>query len=93
MFRKILIITNFSRRHNYLRITRILKCLGDMNLEKFQIGWIEFLVNEIFVDGELSVLDSSMANFWVHTIRNDVKRNEMINNIENLAINKLKESF
>ncbi len=58
-----------------------------MELEKYQIGWISFLINEIFIDGILMNLDTSMANFWVHTIKDDVIRSELIEKIETMAIN------
>merc|ERR1712127_479802 len=69
-------------RHNNLRITRILKCLGDMHLELFQIGWIKFLIEEVFVTKELTTLDTSLVNFWVHTVKDDSTRNDLINKVE-----------
>ena len=35
-----------ARSHNYLRITRILKWLGEMNLEHLKFGFLVFFANE-----------------------------------------------
>ncbi|CAF0766770.1 unnamed protein product [Brachionus calyciflorus] len=69
-------------RHNFLRISRILKCLADFDLEEYQIEWIKFLIEESFVNQELSDLDRSITQFYVHTIKNDEKRHEIIKQIE-----------
>ena len=37
-----------SRSHNYLRITRILKWLGEMALEHLKLGFLVFFANEAF---------------------------------------------
>jgi hypothetical protein len=53
---------NLKRRtHNYLRISRILQCLGDFDLEKYQIEWLKFLKDEIFVHKKLFELADSFT--------------------------------
>ena len=74
-----------KRMHNFLRISRILQCLGDMELEKYQVEFIKFLIQEIFVTKKLSDLDRSMCDFWVHTVKSDETRDELITKIEILS--------
>lgn len=72
------------RTHNNLRITRILICLGEFNMEVYQLGFINFLSKEIFESQELEQLANSFAGFWVHTIMDDTTRKNMILNTEEL---------
>ena len=67
-----------------MRITRILKCLGDFEFEKYQIEWLKFLIQEIFVTRKLAKLDTSLANYWIHTIKNDEDRNGLITELESI---------
>ena len=39
--------------HNYLRVTRILKCLGELGREELKLGFLLHVVREL-VEGELS---------------------------------------
>jgi hypothetical protein len=39
--------------HNYLRITRILKCLGELGREELKLGFLLHIVREL-VEGELN---------------------------------------
>ena len=41
------------RGHNFLRITRILKCLGEVGLEHFKLPWLKHLATEMFVHKKL----------------------------------------
>jgi len=63
--------------HNYLRITRILKCLGEFELENYQKHFLLHFIDEIWVKKELSNCDNSCKNFWVGTIKNDTLRNQL----------------
>ena len=56
----------------------------------FQIGFLNFLIYEIFETMELNSLAMSLTKFWIHTIKDDVKRNEMIQRTKELIENKLK---
>ena len=64
--------------HNYLRITRILKFLADMDMDKEQIAWLKFLRCEIFLEDELVHLATSFCRFWIHTVNDGVTRENMI---------------
>ncbi|XP_025086132.1 opioid growth factor receptor-like protein 1 [Pomacea canaliculata] len=63
--------------HNYLRITRILKCLGEMGLEHFKKPFIRFILNEAIYKGTLDRTLDSCLNYWVGTLRKDEDRQEM----------------
>jgi len=39
--------------HNYLRITRILKCLGEMQLEHLKAPFVQFFLHEIISEQTL----------------------------------------
>jgi hypothetical protein len=63
-----------SSSHNYLRITRILKCLGELGLEFVKVTWLRFFAQEIFVTGALGRCRGSFADYWVGTIYDDAER-------------------
>jgi len=63
-----------SSGHNYLRITRILKCLGEMDLEFVKLAWLEFFAKEIYVTKALRNCGRSFADYWVGTIYDDAQR-------------------
>lgn len=60
--------------HNYLRITRILKCLGELGLEHYKAGWLDFLFSEIFVARALPACASSYRDYWSQTLYDDGAR-------------------
>jgi len=68
--------------HNYLRITRILKCLGEMNLEHLKKPWCEFFIKEVYVNKELLSIRGSLRNYWVAVLRKDDERQELLNLID-----------
>lgn len=53
-----------EKPHNYLRITRILKCLKEIGLEKEKNMFLEFLRNEIYVTRDLDFCQQSYESFW-----------------------------
>jgi hypothetical protein len=55
--------------HNYLRITRILKCLGLCGLEHLKLGWIKFLIQEVFYYYTLDSASESILEYWLPTLR------------------------
>lgn len=75
------------RSHNYLRISRILKCLGDFDMEAYQLSWLRFLLDEIFVEKKLIELADSFTRYWIHTVKDDVKRDSLKQEVKNLIIN------
>jgi len=63
-----------SSFHNYLRITRILKCLGEMDLEHYKRAFCEHILKEIYENGQLRNCLQSCTRYWVPVIRNDKDR-------------------
>ncbi|XP_078679888.1 opioid growth factor receptor-like protein 1 [Branchiostoma floridae x Branchiostoma belcheri] len=54
--------------HNYLRITRILKCLGEFGYEHLKAPFIQFVLQEALVEKTLSNTIESCLDYWLHTI-------------------------
>ncbi|KAH9936620.1 opioid growth factor receptor conserved region-domain-containing protein [Fomitopsis serialis] len=88
--------------HNYLRISRILKCLSILGLERLNTGFLLFILAEQSEHGELNTsgIRSSMDRWWANCVRNEEERKwigEMIRNVreENMyveALNRRKET-
>ena len=68
--------------HNYLRITRILKHLGEMGMEDLKIGWLECLFYEICIVRLLPNCESSFWNYWTGTIYADDTREAFLKHCE-----------
>jgi len=62
--------------HNYLRISRILKHLSEMGLERLNAGFLLHVLNEQSEHNTLSTpgLRSSMDRWWANCVRNDEER-------------------
>ena len=62
--------------HNYLRISRILKCLSEMGLEHLNAGFLLHVLNEQSESHELNSrgLCNSMDRWWANCIRNEEER-------------------
>ena len=60
--------------HNYLRITRILKCLGEFQYEHLKAPFVKFILWEAIVEETLTRTVESCVNYWLEVIRNDDKR-------------------
>lgn len=74
--------------HNYLRISRILKCLSEMGLEKLNIGLLLHILNEQSEHNNLNTprLRSSMDQWWINCIRDDQERkwlNDLVAKVRN----------
>jgi hypothetical protein len=73
--------TNLRRHgHNNMRISRMLKCLGDVGLEHYKRPIVEFYIMNIW--GEIAPLAGSgcadsCKRYWVKTLRNDAEREAM----------------
>ncbi|KAH9841805.1 opioid growth factor receptor conserved region-domain-containing protein [Rhodofomes roseus] len=72
--------------HNYLRISRILKCLSMLGLERLNAGFLLFVLAEQSEHGELNTagIRSSMDRWWANCVRNEEERKwigEMIRNV------------
>jgi len=64
--------------HNNLRITRILKCLGEMNLERLKYPFLLFVVQEMFINNELRNCRQSCERYWIPTLRDSTERNVLL---------------
>lgn len=70
-----------SSFHNYLRITRILKSLGEFGYEHYKVAWLDFFIKEIYENQTLANCRKSLEEFWLMTIRDDAARLERIRTI------------
>ena len=61
-----------------------MQCLGDFEMEDYQIGWLEFLMSEIFIEKKLNDLAESFTLYWIHTIKSDEKRKQFIDQVINI---------
>eukprot|EP00301_Raphidiophrys_heterophryoidea_P000598 c10301_g1_i1.p1 GENE.c10301_g1_i1~~c10301_g1_i1.p1 ORF type:complete len:160 (-),score=35.80 c10301_g1_i1:208-687(-) len=64
--------------HNYLRITRILKCLGEMGFENLKAPWIKILTHEVLEHRTISNAEDSLVEFWIPTLKDETQRTEAI---------------
>ncbi|KAM6457196.1 opioid growth factor receptor isoform 2-T3 [Liasis olivaceus] len=64
--------------HNNLRITRILKCLGEMGYEHYQVQLVKFFLIETLIHQELPRVMRSALDYFMFTIRNKPKRRELV---------------
>merc|ERR1719169_133286 len=64
--------------HNYLRISRILKCLGEFDLEGHKINWLRALEREVLETRALARCEHSYVTYWVGTIYDDNVRREFL---------------
>uniref|UniRef100_A0A8C6QAI2 Opioid growth factor receptor (OGFr) conserved domain-containing protein n=2 Tax=Nannospalax galili TaxID=1026970 RepID=A0A8C6QAI2_NANGA len=56
-------------QHNYLRITRILKSLGELGYESFKSPLVKFILHEALVENTLPNIKQSALEYFVYTIR------------------------
>lgn len=56
-------------QHNYLRITRILKSLGELGYEAFKAPLVRLFLEEALVRGTLTNMQHSALEYYVYTIR------------------------
>ncbi|KAJ6559061.1 opioid growth factor receptor conserved region-domain-containing protein [Mycena vulgaris] len=66
----------FNSSHNYLRISRILKCLSEFGYERLNAGFLLHVLNEQSEAGKLNKpgLCSSMDRWWANCIRDEEER-------------------
>ncbi|XP_044311076.1 opioid growth factor receptor isoform X2 [Varanus komodoensis] len=64
--------------HNNLRITRILKCLGEMGYEHYQVHLVKFFLTETLVNQELPRVLRSTLDYFMFTVRNKRRRRELV---------------
>jgi hypothetical protein len=70
--------------HNYLRITRILKFLGEMGLEHCKLGWLRFFMHEVYEHGHLRNVADSMEDYWMGTVYTDADRQALYASLQEL---------
>ena len=63
--------------HNYLRITRILKCLGEFKYEHLKAPFVQFVLHEAIVTQTLKNTLISCLNYWLEVIRDDNERKQV----------------
>ncbi|XP_060086630.1 opioid growth factor receptor [Heteronotia binoei] len=64
--------------HNNLRITRILKCLGEMGMEHYQAHLVKFFLTETLVHQTLPRVMRSTLDYFMFTVRSKQKRRELV---------------
>ena len=57
-----------THSHNFLRITRILKFLGEVGKDHYQFPFMKHVFDEIYLNGELLACESSARSFWVKVV-------------------------
>ena len=63
--------------HNWLRVTRILKSLGELGFEHYKLPFLVKIAHECFVTKELLECKTSLLNYWSMTLREKNDQYEM----------------
>lgn len=63
--------------HNLLRITRILKCLGELGHEHYKKPFVLHVLKEMYEHGELLATEESCLSYWVDLLRSDAERQQL----------------
>lgn len=79
--------------HNYLRITRILKCLGICGLEHLKKPFIKHFIKELYKKKELRNIKDSLFSFWLPTLRYETHLIDMETYAEKLSGEKVKRTL
>lgn len=74
---------NVKWNHNFLRITRMLKSLGELGYEHLKYPFVKFILKEIFENKQLCNALDAAENYWLETVKDDQKRAELKNFVEN----------
>ncbi|XP_072270528.1 uncharacterized protein [Pyxicephalus adspersus] len=64
--------------HNNLRITRILKCLGELGFEHFQAPLVKFFLEETLCNGELQNVKRSALDYFIFTVKDKNERRKLV---------------
>ena len=70
--------------HNYLRITRIIKCLGLLGYEHYQFPFVKFCLREIFKTKTLENAETSCMDYWITAVTDPEKMELLYNNATRL---------
>ncbi|CAI9572825.1 unnamed protein product [Staurois parvus] len=64
--------------HNNLRITRILKCLGELGFEHYQAPLVRFFLEETLCNSRLQNVKRSALDYFMFTVKNKVERQKLV---------------
>ncbi|XP_023284442.1 opioid growth factor receptor-like protein 1 [Seriola lalandi dorsalis] len=64
--------------HNNLRITRILKSLGELGFERYQAPLVRFFLEETLVKKTLSSVKRSVLDYFLFAVLDKQKRQELV---------------
>lgn len=67
-----------SSQHNYLRITRILKSLGELGYEAFKAPLVRLFLEESLCHNTLPNMQHSILEYFVYTIRLPATRRRLL---------------
>ena len=70
--------------HNFLRITRILKCLGEMGLEHYKVPFLKRMLFEAIESKTLNRTLQSCKNYWIGVVKDDKEREELWKYVDEL---------
>ncbi|XP_063297202.1 opioid growth factor receptor-like protein 1 isoform X1 [Pelobates fuscus] len=65
-------------QHNYLRITRILKSLGELGYENFKFPLVKLFLHESIVENTIPNMKQSALEYFVHTIKERRQRRRLL---------------
>lgn len=65
-------------QHNYLRLTRILKSLGELGYEAFKAPLVRLFLEECLVHGTIPNMQHSVLEYYVYTIRRPATRRRLL---------------
>ncbi|XP_077109011.1 uncharacterized protein LOC143765825 [Ranitomeya variabilis] len=70
---------NLNRRsHNNLRITRILKCLGEMGYDHLQAPLVQFFLEETLRKNQLPNVKKSVLDYFMFTVKDKQQRRRLV---------------
>ncbi|KAM3922352.1 uncharacterized protein RB166_011553 [Leptodactylus fuscus] len=64
--------------HNNLRITRILKCLGEMGYEHFQAPLVKFFLEETLLKDKLANVKRSVLDYFMFAVKDKHERRKLV---------------
>ncbi|KAL3977860.1 mitogen-activated protein kinase kinase kinase MLK4 [Sarotherodon galilaeus] len=67
-----------SHTHNNLRITRILKCLGNLGYPHYQAPLVHFFLEETLVNGQLPNIRDSVLSYFLFAVLDKTQRRNLI---------------
>lgn len=72
------LLATFRSQHNYLRITRILKSLGELGYEGFKAPLVRLFLEESLYHSTLPNMQHSILEYFVYTIRLPATRRRLL---------------